>query len=240
MKLAVLVCAYNEHEMIRACLRQFPKEVEKILVLQTRKPWQGKPADTDDEQTRALMEIHDERVERIKGDWKTENDQRNFGLGRLYDFDWVVVTDPDEFYQPNHWLRMFAALERTKASVAVAPMITYWKGMEYVISPPDTHLALVAVRPQKTAFSDKRDVVEQDRLLLPITMHHLSWAKSDRSIWQKLQNYSHATDFDTKKWYNEKWKGWTLETTGLLPYGGNCQETKAIMQSLPNSIKKLF
>ena len=242
MKIAALICAYNEHEFISAHLKQYPEWIEKILILESVLPWQGKRSDTDQKQGEILRNLTDKRIEYIKLNWRTESDQRNWGLARLYDFDTVVTLDPDEFFTLGDWNSIRTIFEKTHLGVAAfgADFYTYWKDFDHIISPADFHRATVAVRPKRDVFFDKRSMTNQELFLFQFKMHHLSWAKSDASTWDKINNYSHANDFDLKKWYNLTWKAWKPGMKGLLPYGANKDATEAIDFNLPDSIRSLF
>lgn len=241
MKYSLCLCVYNEHEMLPAFLRQIPDWMERVLILVSERPWFGMRTDTEGLTLDILKACRDPRVEIVRMHWKTEQDQRNWGLGRLSDFDWTLILDADEFFTPEQWDELKATMDGAAASTPVirCPYLTYWKTFDYVWSPPDSHKALIAVRPKMTAFFDKREVTADLEWELPIKMHHLSWVKSDAAVKAKISNWMHARDFDTEAWYNGVWLKWTPEMENIAPYGGK-GNIKAVFQPLPESIKKLF
>lgn len=246
MRIAAMVLAYAEDELLKACLKQFPDFVQTIMVAVSEKPWNGGSTELNGktlEVVRQAME-RDNRVQLAHFNWRSENDQRNWVAGRFADYDWILVVDADEFYTPEDWVKlrdkMFSA-HSAVATLSPKSMKTYWKTMDYRWSPEDSHSPAIAIRPSRNVFTDKRDVTDKMRTTVDVVMHHLSWVRTDEDVERKISNWAHALDFDTEKWYYNTWKAWTPDMKGLRPYGlASESDTRAILDPLPECIRNLF
>lgn len=204
MKVATVAVAYNEARLIQKHLRHIPDWVSEKLVLVSEKPWNG--LELVDDGTADLAREMGATV--IQHDWATEEDQRNAGQEYLSDYDYIIVLDPDEFLDDMNW----AILERVlwnedkpiRAGV-VDHQLTYWKN-GYVANPSRDYPMLIVVKPD-VRFVDKR-VVDSAFSVLPVYLHHMSWAKTSDEVWRKISHYAHAQDFDIEKWFNEVWLKW--------------------------------
>lgn len=242
MKVAVCICVYNETTLLKASLRQFPNWIDKITVLVSDKPWFGDRSDDEYKTWEILQSWKDPRLEFFRMYWKTEHDQRNWGLGRLSEYDWVLIFDADEYLTREGWQQFYQNLfEYNGTPLLVASMRTYWKTPDWRWEPSDQHKPTVAVRPKQVSFFDKRQATNSIFRIITPEIYHFSWVRTDREVWQKIQNYMHAPDFDLNKWYVENWKGWTPEKaeemTHLRPYG---DPSKAIFDPAPKDIVDLF
>lgn len=251
-KLAVATIAYNEAEYIRACIKNWEGLVDKHLVLVTKKPWNGNPVE-DDGTYRIAKESG---AETILGEWKTEAEQRSWGLARLYDYDYVLIVDADELYLKEDQLKIIKALnnpidpsytpaERLPA-FRCARMVTYWKTPEYILDPPDNHLPMIAVDPKQLyAFqhrnfkfmSNKREFVSYAPII-DVPCHHMSWAKSDAKVKEKIESFSHA-DSIRKSWYQNIWLNWKPGDETLVRAYGE-EPSKAIYKPAPQEILDLI
>lgn len=240
MKVAVCICAYNEARFIGPWMRQLPKWIDKILLLSSDKPWNGPDSDKRHETWERAQALGDPRLEVIRGRWKDETNQRNWGLGRLAEYDWVLIFDADEFLDREDWQVLARTLENAPKNCPVirAPFQTYWKDFDHVLDPPDTPLGTIAIRPKLTSFVDKRgpylDVERRARILV----HHLSWVRSDEEVFQKIQNWSHTNDFDWRAWFANVWKPWKHGMKNIHPYSKILQTTR--ISPLPESIRTYF
>jgi len=200
MEYGLITVAYREERFIKKFLRHVPRWVDRKLVLISEKPWHGKSVPNDGTQDQAKGGIP------IVSTWSSEEDQRNTGLSMLEDCDWVIVLDPDEFLSSEDWNKLKDFLDETDADAVVAEgQYTYWKD-GWVADPPKDYQMLIAVRPH-VKFVDKR-VVNTGYVEAPVWVHHFSWARTDKEVWNKISHYAHAEDFDIKKWYKEVWKKW--------------------------------
>ncbi len=203
MRVATLTCAYNEQRFIGPFLSHIPNWVETRLVLVSNQPWFGEKELADD--TTQIAEQHGAQV--VTDDWPTEAEQRNYGLDLLGDYDWVLVLDPDEFFDQENWEQLRILLEReTEADAYVVHhQLTYWKS-GYLADPPRDYLQLIAVRPY-ASFVENR-VINLPFQVAPVYVHHFSWARTDNEVWRKISHYSHASDFDAQRWFTDVWQPW--------------------------------
>jgi hypothetical protein len=234
MSIAVLSIAFNEEDIIGACVRNWKGKVDKHLVLVSSRSWNEEVLESD----RTADIAKKEGAEVIVGYWDSEPEMRNWGLARLYDYDIVLIVDPDELYCEEDQLRIFEAVKNPWDEInrmvrkipvfAAEKMITYWKTTDYIFDPPDKHKPFIAVDPKKVRFWNKRELmgitkeppnIEQADLI-DVTIHHLSWVKSDEKAKEKINTYSHKEDIPWW-WYDKVWKNWTPqpcpeEICGLL------------------------
>jgi glycosyltransferase involved in cell wall biosynthesis len=224
LNFAVCTVAYNEAEWIRACILQFKPWIDRHVVLVSSQPWFGAARRDDGTAQLAIdngAEVH------VKH-WQDEAEQRNWGLTLLADFDYVLIVDADELYSPAAIKETLAVIDRDQDSYfRVAEMRTYWKTTDYVCAPPETWEApIIAVDPQRARFRLHRQVelLSGDRPAagkVPVTLHHMSWVKSDAKVREKVETFSHAMDI-RPGWYENVWLKWTPETTeigDMSPYG---------------------
>lgn len=244
MSVAVMVLAYNEHRFIRACIAQFPDWIDRITVLVSEYPWNGTRSEEAHKTWDILKNIDNHRLECVKLNWRTEQDQRNWGLGRLSNFDWVLVVDADEFYTNEDWETIRLVLPEVHLgcqTIVADKMTTYWKDINHRWEPRDSHKPVIAVRPMRNVFSDKRSVTDDMRFDANVNLHHLSWVKSDKEIKQKIENWGHANDFDKEAWYSNTWLKWDEKMVGIRPYASSYeQETKAILDPIPQELRELL
>lgn len=252
MKIAILTLAYNEAEHIRACVKNWGWTGLRHVVLVSTKPWNGSPQEDDN----TVIIAKDAGAEVVIRFWDTEASQREWGLGLLHDYDYVLIVDPDEYYTKKAQERILEILNDPRDEMGrykkipafrAENMVTYWKTPDYVFSPPDSHKPYIAVDPKQVRFNDKRQVQPQDASepfqqyapLLPVTVHHFSWVKSDTKVAEKIQSYSHCRDFDGEKWYEDIWLKWQPGSGALIrPYG--IEKSVAVKNPAPDEIKRLW
>ena len=204
MKVAVVAIALNEERFIGPWLQHIPDWVNTKCVLVSEKPWFGDQNVFRDD-TYEVAEANGAMV--IKRPWETEHEQRNFGQDLFGDYDWIIVLDPDEFFDDETWLKLHDFMENpadNNAYCAVSQKV-YWKD-GWKADPDRDCTPLILVRPG-VRFVDKR-VVGTGFGLIDIYTHHFSWARTDMEVYEKITHYAHANDFDTVKWFNDVWKTW--------------------------------
>jgi len=204
MKTAVVAVALNEERFIKPFLDHIPEWVTTKCVLVSEKPWFGDQNIYRDK-TYEIAEEAGAMV--VKRDWKTEEEQRNFGQELFGDYDWIIVLDPDEFFDNNTWYELKKFLESQPVSDAycATSQKVYWKD-GWKADPDRDCTPLILLKPG-IRFVDKR-VVGSSFGLIDIYTHHFSWARTDMEVYEKITHYAHANDFDTEKWFNEVWKPW--------------------------------
>jgi glycosyltransferase involved in cell wall biosynthesis len=232
MKIAVCTIAYNEEEWIGDCINQFrPFKLDHLVLLSTI-PWNGQPVESD----RTLNICKAKGAKVISGYWETEYEQRNYGLAYFYNYDYVLIVDADELYSRQDIENILKSLRGHKA-YRVAKMETYWKNTDYVFEPPDKHKPVIAVDPKQCIFYEHRQIRQIcdktpyfEQPLIDTTLHHMSWAKSDKKIYEKINSFSHCEDIDIN-WYYDVWLKWKPKSDMMIrPYG--IEKSKAIYKPL--------
>lgn len=240
MKIAVCTIAYNEEEYIGACIEQFKPFGLHHLVLLSSKSWNGTPVEPDKTKSIAI----DKGAEVIVQHWLTEHEQRNFGLARLYDYDYVLIVDADELYEKSDIEVILKDLEKKEPCYRADKMITYWKNSDYIFEPADGHKPIIAVNPKKVKFYEHRQpmpveikMLQDYQPVVGIKIHHFSWAKKDEKIKEKISSFSHA-DIIRPYWYEDIWQKWTPEMTNIRAYG--IEVSKAVYNPAPQEIIDLI
>lgn len=228
MRIAIMVIAYNEEETIGAVLKNW-REFHRLVLISER-PWNGKHISHD--RTEEIARKHG--AETIRLHWPSEEHQRNWGLAYLYEYDYVLIVDSDELYLQKDKDTILQNLQGEHC-YRIPHVITYWKDYDHILDPPDTHEPIVAVNPKKMLFQEARIVVTDWQPVINATMHHLSYAKSDKKMLEKIQTFAHA-DIMRDSWYTTKWKADATED--VRPYG--CLDSKVIDASLPDELRQLL
>lgn len=236
MRIAVLIIAYREEEFIQQCIKQW--EGLDVKVLNPVKPWFVDSCGLDKTQEMCY------NVETIRQHWNTEADQRNYGLARLYDYDWVIICDADEFYTKKDRDKIINTLKENKEICYRAnKVISYWK-YDYILDPPDGHKPLIAVNPKRVKIIHNRNaqLVEENKPLdyqpvIDVTIHHMSWSRPDHKIKAKIDNFSHIEKVKPN-WYNDIWLKWTPDMEDIRPYG--IEKSRAIKYEMPQEIKNII
>ncbi len=231
MKVASVCCVYNEKAFIAKHLSHMPDWVSEQVVLLSEKPWYGEELPSDGSEQIAL----DMGATVIKYAWPDEVLQRNAGQDFLYDYDWVLNLEPDEFLSDEMWQKLYDFIwSEPEADAYVTGQRIFWgKGMES--DPPEDFKPIILTRPS-VKFTEKRNVDCGWAIIPDLTLLHFAWARTDAEIWKKISHYSHAVDFDIDKWYNEIWLAGATEnvhptTPSAIP--------RLIPAILPPEIEKL-
>ncbi|HEY3839930.1 MAG TPA: hypothetical protein VGL72_25340 [Bryobacteraceae bacterium] len=223
MRLAACTVAYNEAEWIETCIGQLRGYVNRHLVLVSSQPWYGaseRDDGTADLAAAAGAEVHVQH-------WKSETEQRNWGLEKLRDFDYVLILDADEFFVRSEMRRLLGLLSAYREPCfRCREMRTYWKSSEWVCDPIDSFSPpVIVVDPKAVRFRHFREVSSLAsntspvaEPILPVTLHHMSWVKSDTKIREKIQTFSHAEWVHTD-WFEKVWLNWSPGMEEIAPYG---------------------
>lgn len=239
MKIAIATITYNESEYIGACIRNWKGLVDKHLVLVSSKPWNGVPF-PDDGTADIAKKLG---AEVIIGDWDTEAQQRNEGIAILYDYDYVLIVDPDELYTKETQKNLFDMLshpidrswrsDKKVQAFCIRDITTYWKTPEYILYPKDKHKPTIAVDPKQLYCHEHRQFGGDYIPVVPGECHHFSWVKSDEKIKEKIQSYSHSGAI-RPDWYEEVWKKWVPGCEmNVRPYG---KPSIAIYKECPEEV----
>lgn len=252
MKLGVSIIAYNEAENIKACIRNWEGVADRIVVLVSVTPWNGSPVGEDN----TYLLAKQTSAEVVLGCWKTEHEQRTYGLAMMRDCDFVLQVDPDEFYTKSDQQIIKNKLSNPidvsyrpdvpPAAFRTERIVTFWKDFHHVLSPEDNHKPVIAVDPKQAYGYEHRNfaLMTEPRgsipfmPLIPVTTYHLSWVKSDAKVKEKIQSYSHH-DAISNDWYDNVWKRWEHGSDlQVRPYG---EEASIVVDGeLPEEIRSLF
>jgi len=241
-KIAVLTLCYNEEETLGAVLENWKGNCEKHLVLHTDRPWHGPDQPPDGSEDITGRYSH---AEFVRLNWRSETAQRNWGLGKLHEYDMVAIVDADELYTQEDIKKIIEKVSEQRGvngtqdvCFRVPVVRTYFKSHDLVIDPPDSHLPVVVVNPKKILFVDKRAPSTDQQVQIPgVTMHHLSYAKSDIKLWHKIQQFEHHDEVHDG-WFDRTIKNFNPDLTNVRPYG--IQQSKLVGYSLPDELRKLL
>lgn len=232
VNVGLITVAYREERFIGKFLEHIPKWVDRKVVLISEKPWFGDELPMDGTLSIATAK----GAIPVLNTWENEESQRNTGVALLDDCDWVLVLDPDEFISDIHWDKLREFLETTDADAVVCEgQYTYWKN-GYVADPPKDYQMLIAIRPH-VRFVDKR-VVNAVYRAAPTWIHHMSWARTNSEVWNKISHYAHALDFDIEEWFENVWKKWKPGMKDVHPVTPETLH-ELIPAKLPKELEKL-
>jgi len=240
MRIAVLTITYREQEFIESVIKNWEGKVYTHLILESSKPWHGQELPED--KTKEICKKYP-HVQFVSLAWPSETAQRNWGLGYLYDYDYVLIVDSDELYTEEDQTKILSSIGNEEKfqdntwCYRTPKVVTYFKTPEYVLDPPDTHEPVIAVNPKKVTFIDARIVDTQYIIPIDVSMHHLTYLRNDLRLYHKLQQFEHF-DQVKKDWFMEKWRKWTPEMEDVRAYGG--EKSKAIKRPLPDELKNLL
>jgi hypothetical protein len=208
---------YGDDRWLRLSLGSVYDECDVILILIANQPWNGPPRCTESS-LQCVAEFPDpqKKINVIRGDWKSEREQRNEGLHLLekWGIEYCLVVDADEVYDPLQLRRMMIfAPCLPEIDCWHIPMVTYWKSIRYRIDPPEPFQPMVLLRVGRVRFVENRIARGENHALIAphvAVMHHLSYARSDEEIWTKIHSFSHAAEVKPD-WYERVWKGWDAD-----------------------------
>ncbi len=241
MKVAVMTIAYCEEEFIGAVMRNWLGKVHKHFVFISKKPWHGMELPQD--KTADIVRLHGGEVVQLP--WVSETAQRNWALGHLHEYDYVLIVDADELYTDADTLKILDTLGTNGTEFRVdnkncyrAPeMKTYFKSPDYVLDPPDTHKPSIAIDPKRATYRDCRIPSQDYEIFVPgITLHHLSYLRNDLRLYHKMKQFEHYNQVQDS-WYEEVWKKWTPEMDNVRAYGR--EHSKAVLDPMPEEIREL-
>lgn len=241
-KFAAVYCVYENSGFLAESVRRVYPLMDKILFLLNFQPWNGKGNDKLLLRTyQDILEMFDPygKFEVVSGYWKTETEQRNYGLQRLRDrgIEWCGIIDDDELY---NYTELGSQIHRMKngskdVGVYLAPQKIYWKERKYAISNLIDAMPTFCRTDRQVNFCESRAVnvnwgswytFQPDELVC----HHFSYVRDDEMMKRKIGSFSHARDFTDNRWFNEVWMKWSPEMLNLHP---NNDATDSFKQAVP-------
>ena len=241
-RVAIMTIAYNEEDFIGAVVRNWKGKVHKHCVFLSSKPWHGQELPKD--KTEEIAKSHGAEV--VSMHWPSETAQRNYALGYLRDYDYVLIVDADELYTEADTFKILDTLGTTGGEwrvdnincYRIGTMKSYFKTTDYILDPPDTHKPNVAIDPKKTTFRDCRIPSQDLEILVPdVVMHHVSYLRNDLRLYHKMKQFEHYNQV-SNEWFNEVWKKWHPDSENVRAYGREI--SKAVQDPMPEEIKKLL
>jgi hypothetical protein len=152
----------------------------------------------------------------------------------------VLILDPDEFYTKGDFGRLKQILSSASGTAYASAMHTYWKN-GYRIDPPEKHRPCVAVRSGSRARFTHSRGTNASLLRLPndLILHHFSWVRTDYEVLRKISHYGHSREFDTRRWYEDKWIKWMPGSKDFHPITpGQYHDT--VKAEVPDDLKEVY
>lgn len=230
MQIAVHVLAYDVNRYINAMLRNVAPHVDKIYIAYPKRPFNYIPSSRETRSNPTKLEDINlggfkHKVEIIQGDWAREEDTRNecFSRAKAEGFDWLIIQDADEFYTEESWAQIRKQLEvQSGCELFKTTWFNFWKTSEFAIvdhrgSIKETNAGFAIRCKQNLMFTHSRTTNFQKVRILDCPCYHYGYVKTDQEMMEKVTQWSHADQFNGPRWYEIKWKNWTLDTVNLHP-----------------------
>lgn len=240
MNCAVLTISYREGDIIESVIKNWQGLVRRHLILESKTPWHGKELPQDS--TREICEKYS-HVEYVSLDWKSEAIQRNWGLGRLVDYDYVIIVDADELYTKEDQTKILDEIglvrdfQDNQNCYRASNVKTYFKTPDHALSPRDSHEPAIALNPRAVTFSEVRIPSTTYQIPINVTCHHISYLRSDQRLKDKLTQFEHF-NIVKPNWYEDVWLKWTPSTPDVRAYGR--ENSKAIYDPMPEELRNLL
>lgn len=228
-------CVYDDDTWLKESVSSVYEACDAVYFLVGNRPWHGEWSENS--ATVACINAlpdPEHKIRLIRGDWKTETDQRNAGLDILSDagIGYCFVVDADEIYDPDQLRQMMLfAAEHEQVSCWHMTWDTYWKSYKYVITPREPFTPVVFVKVPAARFAEYRSVGGENHGLIPPEIgfcHHMSYARTDEQILKKITTFSHAKEV-RDEWFETVWKQWDSNhaLTDLHPTHPSCYQRSA-------------
>lgn len=227
MRLAGLSLVYNEEPLVKGCIESLKPFVDQHLIMVSEVPYFGEAEPVD--KTYELCVEHG--AEPIMGVWPMDHDQRNTGIAMLQDYDWILITDVDMWYEKKDLEELISRLDKIPNDAVIMSQHGYFKDVDHVLE-GDGFRPVVAIRPT-VRFTYIGNVNVPCYVIDDIKVHHLAWCEP-KDIYKKVTTYPHAPEFDGRKWYFNEYINWTEGKNVKMPNG---EEFGVIRQELPEELK---
>lgn len=231
-KFCLQVLLFNVDATILQMLDNCAPFVEKIYATWSEYPWKYNPEAREKYRNPTHPEIIDsskwrKKIELIRGDWDTEEAQRNAALDRARadHMDYMIIQDADEFYTPEAFHdNLKGILRNPDYSWYSVPWCSYWKTIDWCVT--GSNGSITVGHPQfalnctdpSVRFTHCRGLSgESGAYALKGLCHHLSCVLSDDQMLIKINTWGHSAQFDLQKWYSKKWLRWNPQTRNLHP-----------------------
>ncbi len=184
-----------------------------------RLTWMKQPFAIDMDELHAFLQDvdRDKKIRIVEGNFHAadspmDNDSRERSMlsGEADPQNWLVQIDADEILlngpEFKTWLLQNDPRQRNVYGRWVSVFKVFGKDV-LVIDPPDEMVPVATMlRGQFTAAR----ATQQEGIVSPLQMLHFSWGRSPGQLMQKLENWSHAHEFDVRQFY-DFWDSVTLQ-----------------------------
>lgn len=230
MNLGVQIVAFREKRLIVPVVEQFRGKA-KVVVAVSSRPWHGY-LDRDETFSRIYTKANIASMQ----DWRTEVEQRNWCMDQLQDCDYVLVCHADTFFTQKDIDKIVDFIQTATERQYDIPSVMYWKDLDTVVV-PDPMIPAMLIR-RDVRF--KHSIIIEDQIVdapqVPVLCHHLSWAKTDEEVKEKISSYEHAQEI-VPNWYEDVWL--SDKTENLSPT--NPTDYKSLRKHpLPDEIRRLI
>lgn len=209
-------CVHDDSAFLALSLDSFAR-VENRTVYVSRTPWFGPIGDWEES-----VRIAESRGVKVEiGDWADESLHRRHALeaAKSNGRDFVFVVDGDEVIQAQLLDHLLKLAEADAVDAARCHMLTFFKGPNYVVQPPEKLAPLILLKCKDAEHVHIREYNAGPRVLTLSAdfgvLLHLSYAGDDSRIAFKLASTSHRTEI-VPGWFEEKWKAWDKDRTQVF------------------------
>jgi len=231
MKVAAVYVVYEDSGYLAESVRRCYYCVDKIVFLLNFHPWNGSVNDAGLLSTyQTILNIYDplKKIEIVSSSWKTEEDQRNFGLHYLREkgIGWCFIVDDDEMYNHSDLHIQIQRIKNDIHSVYLSPHQVYWKTRSWAVANLVEALPSFTKTDGSVRFSKARAVIVEHghtwHTFYPdeLICHHFSYVRSDEKMLRKITTFSHAEDIKSV-WYDKIWMKWTPQMENIHPNQDN-------------------
>ena len=182
LKIATLIRCYHATEFLERVLKNY-SWVDKILIMNYRFK-SVKPISDDTAEIAAKFS----NTEVIKGQGIAQHDILNLGLQKLADYDYVFISDADEFIFPAEQKLMVKTLHDRGKDYGFCMIKDYLYDINHCMPQRHGHFVTI-VKPGKTKFVHIRrnTFVQEKRQDFHFLVHHLGFALNPTDLAWKMK-----------------------------------------------------
>jgi glycosyltransferase involved in cell wall biosynthesis len=204
MRVAAYIALHYGSDYLDYAIRSVYESVDEIFVLYSASASHGHETllpCTDSKEK--LMDICNKypKVRWFDGNWKYENEQRNFGykFARDTGFDILVILDADEVWETQYLKELIKETYERKAQKCLVWMRHLWRSFNWICDD--------AMRQERIYYlgSDYKDLIYADKPNNQIW--HFGYARDLNSIEYKISCHGHSGEWliAKQKWFKEKY-----------------------------------
>jgi hypothetical protein len=234
MTFATYVMIFGQEKWAMRNLENAYPHVDQIYVCYPKYPWnynlEAKEKYTNTFDLNIIKSSkYIDKITIIEGEWENQLLQRTECMQRAKKdgIDYLMYQDADEFYFHQHFEAIKNAIRNNPNYDAYERYLcAFWKSFKYIII---NHDQSTVTGMTQTIFNLHKElkfgygyngygIDSSNRAVInDIRCYHGSYVLSDEEMLKKIETWGHTNDFDRKKWYNEVWLPWTLESRNLHP-----------------------